>query len=399
MTKIAVIGGKLQGTEICYLAKKAGIDSILIDKNPKAPARGLATKFMNNDILDANDELITALMQCDLVVPALENEEVLNHLVILSEKFKFPLAFDKKAYAISSSKLKSDELFHENNLPSPVYFPEGKAPYIAKLVFGSGSEGVRVFKSAAQVEEFLESIESQEDKNSWVIQEFLSGPSYSIEVIGSPLRGYKTYQITEILTDDKFDCNKVNSFTDLHDALKIDFMQIAIKLAKLVNLNGIMDVEVILNDGKLKILEIDARFPSQTPSVVLQSTGYNLLSELVANFCTNGNLCINGKNIIEDVGKHTEKIKEKYVTYEHFLIANGQVTRPGEHIMGEVSCLEYFEGFCKADEALTDYKFTDNKLKFRCTMINMGDSIIELESKRGKMFLELEKLGRAQNER
>lgn len=388
MTKVAVIGGKLQGIEICYLAKKAGIDTILIDKNQFAPARGIATKFINLDILKDSADLITELMECQLVIPALENQKVLNHLVELSKKLKLPLAFDEKAYAISSSKLKSDRLFHENNLPSPVYFPEGKAPYIGKPIHGSGSEGVRIFESVDQVEQFLERLELEKDKKSWIIQEFLTGPSYSIEVIGSLTKGYKTYQITEILIDDKFDCNKVNSFTELNDSLEIDFRQLGIKLAKLVNLNGIMDVEVILNDGKLKILEIDARFPSQTPTVVLQSTGRNLVSELVGNFCNNK------ENSINDVEKNT-----RYVTYEHFIIENGLVSQPGEHIMGEASCIEYLEGFCKADEALTDYNFTDNKIKFRCTMINKGDSIIELEAKRAKMILELKKLGRVQNER
>ncbi len=392
MTRIAVIGGKLQGTEICYLAKKAGIYSILVDKNPKAPARGLATEFLNADILNEDEELINELMKCDLVVPALENEEVLNQLLRLSKKYKFILAFDEKAYEISSSKLKSDRLFHENNLPAPSYFPEGRAPYISKPVFGSGSVGVKIFESAEQVKGFLEIMESKEDKNSLIIQEFLTGPSYSIEVIGSPSKGYKTYKITEILTDDKFDCNKVNSYTDLDDKLEISFKQLGIKLAGLVNLNGIMDVEVILNDKELKLLEIDARFPSQTPTVVLQSTGDNLVEELVKNFCVG----------LEGKGNKTTARRENIrlnVTYEHFLVENGQVTQPGEHIMGEASYIEYLEGFCKADEALTDFNYSDNKLKFRCTMINKADSIVELNYKREEMILELEKLGRAQNER
>jgi 3-methylornithine--L-lysine ligase len=410
MTRIAVIGGKLQGTEICYLAKKAGIDTTLIDKNSAAPARGLATKFMNIDILNENNELITELLQCDLVVPALENEEVLNQLLKMSKKYKFILAFDEKAYEISSSKLKSDRLFHENILPSPAYFPEGRAPYICKPVFGSGSVGVRIFDSATQVKEFLEGIESEEDKNSWIIQEFVTGPAYSIEVIGSPSKGYKTYQITEILTDDKYDCNKVNSFTELDDNMELSFRQLGIKLAELVKLNGIMDVEVILNGKELKLLEIDARFPSQTPTVVFQSTGENLIVEVITNFCENTeSKAKNSKIKGDDICKIDRIENEKYVTYEHFLIANGKVSQPGEHIMAAASYLEYLEGFCNADEALTDFKFesskfefnelTNNKFEFRCTMINKADSIIELNFKRAEMLLELEKLGRAQNER
>jgi pyrrolysine biosynthesis protein PylC len=212
------------------------------------------------------------------------------------------------------------------------------------------------------------------------------------------------------LTDDKFDCNKVNSFTALDDTLKTGFRKLGIKLAELVKLNGIMDVEVILNGKELKLLEIDARFPSQTPTVVLQSTGDNLVSELIKNFCENID---NEENEMETRIENASKLggvgAEKYVTYEHFLIANGKVSQPGEHIMAAASYLEYLEGFCNADEALTDFKFesnkfasnkrTNNKFEFRCTMINKADSIIELNFKRAEMLMELEKLGRAQNER
>ena len=36
--KVAIVGGKLQGTEAVYLAKLAGFESILIDRNPEVPA-------------------------------------------------------------------------------------------------------------------------------------------------------------------------------------------------------------------------------------------------------------------------------------------------------------------------------------------------------------------------
>ena len=41
-----------------------------------------------------------------------------------------------------------------------------------------------------------------------------------------------------------------------------------------------MDVEVILDDGVMKVLEVDARLPSQAPTTVYWSTGINIVQIL-----------------------------------------------------------------------------------------------------------------------
>lgn len=60
---IAIIGGKLQGVEACYLARKAGWRITLFDRNPACPASQMADQFYPVDVT-ADD--ITALVQgCD----------------------------------------------------------------------------------------------------------------------------------------------------------------------------------------------------------------------------------------------------------------------------------------------------------------------------------------------
>ncbi len=51
--RIAVVGGKLQGTEAVYLAQKAGFKILLIDKNPSTPAVGLCDGFMAHAVIKA----------------------------------------------------------------------------------------------------------------------------------------------------------------------------------------------------------------------------------------------------------------------------------------------------------------------------------------------------------
>jgi len=141
-------------------------------------------------------------------------------------------------------------------------------------------------------------------------------------------------------------------------------------LAELVGLNGIMDVEVIDHGGALKVLEIDARIPSQTPMAVYHCTGVNLLSELAE-------LTVSGKF------PDKAPARKKYAAIEHYLIDEKGVHNKGEHIMGEGGPLRYSENFFGADEALTDYE--KGKLPWRGTFINTGDTKEELSEKRAAM--------------
>ncbi len=370
MTRIAIVGGKLQGTEAAYLAKKAGMESLLIDHYEKSPALGLCDEFLCCDVTQESKELIDALNNVDFILPANENSEVLEALVKLADKYNYRLAFDKDAYAVSSSKLLSDQLIHENQIPAPQYYPNCKAPYIAKPSGFSGSEGVRRLNTEEALSQFLKTVSPEE---KWVVQEFLTGPSYSIEVIGKP-GDYKTYEVTEIHMDKSYDCKKVTAPCAITEEQEKGFRKIAVRLAELVRLKGIMDVEVIDNHGDFKVLEIDARIPSQTPTVVYHTTGVNFIEELNDLFC-------HGKMNSKGTGQ------KKYCSYEHLFIKDGKITEHGEHIMSEGGPLRLKEKFFGADEVLSD--FVKEGQPWRGTFINWAATEEELSLKRENMKLSL----------
>lgn len=368
MTRIAIVGGKLQGTEAAYLAGKAGMESLLIDYYEKSPAIGLCDEFLCCDVTQESKELIDALNSVDFILPANENTAVLDALVKLAEKYHFKLAFDKDAYAVSSSKLLSDQLMHENQIPSPQYYPDCKAPYVVKPSGFSGSEGVRRFNKREDLDRFLSSVPGEEN---WIIQEFLTGPSYSIEVIGKP-GDYQTYGITEIHMDEVYDCKMVTAPCAITAEQEEGFRRVAVQLAELVRLKGIMDVEVIDDHGTFKVLEIDARIPSQTPTVVYHATGVNFVEELSHLFC-------NGGMRVKALGK------EKYCSYEHLIIKAGRITEHGEHIMSEGGLLTLRKNFFGADEVISDFVKKDQP--WRGTFINWADTQEELDLKRENMRL------------
>lgn len=105
--RVAVIGGKLQGVEATYLAHKAGWEVIVIDKNPDAPAKGLCDLFHCYDVTQGR-EFTEKLKNVQLVIPALENKEALSGLYQIAKQENLPFAYDPNAYAISSSKIKSN---------------------------------------------------------------------------------------------------------------------------------------------------------------------------------------------------------------------------------------------------------------------------------------------------
>ena len=354
--KICIIGGRLQGTEACYLAKACGMTSILIDIDPEVPAGGLADIFVPGDLVNEDQQVVEALKTADIILPANENDELLAKTVELAERFSIPLAFDPEAYEITKSKLRSDKLFRDNDIPCPRYFPEGRAPYVVKPSDGSGSTGVRRLETYEEAEVYAKKAQPGD-----IIQEYLEGPSYSIEVIGKP-GNYRTYTVTEVHVDKGYDCNMITSPVKLPEAKLRRFQEIAVKLAELVDLKGIMDVEVIDDGEDLKVLEIDARIPSQTPIAVLKSSGMNQLKELA-------DITIKGDFIDPNTAdKGQERI---FCAYENYKREAGIITSEGEHIMRNAGPLTLREDFLGSMESMTDWSGEGSD--FRGIFINWGE--------------------------
>lgn len=337
--RIAVVGGKLQGVEACYLARKAGWHVRLVDRCPDVLARGMCDEFIGADIC-RKDDLGRVFGGVDLVLPALENKEALDAVLGFCTAAMLPCAFDAIAYEISSSKIASDRLFAGLGLPIPRPWPEAGFPLIAKPSGSSGSKGIRILRNRDDV---MATFPNAEALKGWVIQEYLEGPLYSIEVIGVDSCSVP-FQITDLYMDADHDCKRVTAPTELPMAQSTQFMRLSLTIAEAVKLKGIMDVEVILNNGQLKVLEIDARIPSQTPTVVFWSSGLNLVEIL-------------GKTFLGvELPTRSAQTVERAVIYEHIRVSPGILEVGGEHLMTQLSGLHVFPDFFGADEALTDFE-------------------------------------------
>jgi pyrrolysine biosynthesis protein PylC len=126
-----------------------------------------------------------------------------------------------------------------------------------------------------------------------------------------------------------------------------------------------MDVEAIMTPKGLRILEIDARIPSQTPAAIEAATGVNLLAELVASSTGTE---VAGRNASPGAS-----------IYRHVVFENGVLRSSGEKVFGKVRSPRIEEGLFGADRIITDYE--PGKENWRGTIIVSGSSAADAEAR------------------
>ena len=347
---VGIVGTKLQGVEAAYLARKAGWEIRVVDRKIGGPASKLGDSFAQVDVSEEGN-LERTLGDVNLVIPALENDDALRSLSQWCLNTGVPLAFDPQAYAISSSKLKSAAFFKEMGIPIPAAWPQCSFPILAKPARSSGSKGVRVFSDSQTFNKWFAPDYPAQD---WIVEEYLTGSQHSLEVLGRP-GNYRLLEVTDLYVDQNFDCKRVIAPSTLALNMVADLEKLTLTIAEALKLNGIMDVEVIHSGGKLKILEIDARLPSQTPTAVYWSTNHNMVAHL-------GELHTEPQDIRPAAGDIV-----RGVVYEHIHVSGGILNISGERVMTQGGPLKLRKGFFDADEAITNY--APGKDKWVATLI------------------------------
>ncbi|MBP2030155.1 pyrrolysine biosynthesis protein PylC [Methanohalophilus levihalophilus] len=338
----------MQGFEVAYLAHKAGMEVVLVDKNPRALIRNVVDQTFCFDITKQPEKLVDLSREFSAIIPTNENLDSILFLKKIASELHCPLLFDFDAYHVSMDKKRSKEYFSSIDVPTPFDKPS-KPPYFVKPPCMSSSIGARI----VETEEELAEIDPD-----MLVEEYVTGPVISLEVVGNG-QDYAVGQQTQVHIDDVYDCHKVTPMeTDGN------FREISYQLAKNLNLKGIMDVEAIASQSGIRVIEIDARFPSQTPTVVYHSSGINLLTWLMDAFCKE----------VPDVKPQTLK----HCVYEHLMIDDGNLTPTGEHLFSEGE--DYFRLF--EDEEIEIFKSTGKYTIY--TLICTGESPDKVENNHNK---------------
>ncbi|HUK76180.1 MAG TPA: hypothetical protein VL117_01120, partial [Thermoleophilia bacterium] len=293
--RLAVVGGKLQGTEAAYLAGEAGYDVVLIDRRPGRPAAGLAADVHVFDVTADPLRARDVFLSCDAVLPACEDDDTLAFLASFAPGLGVPLLFDLDAYAVTQSKTASNELFAALDVPRPRVWPPCGFPAVVKPSVGSGSAGVEIVWSEPELA--LARARLAARGAGVVVEEFVAGPSLSVDMVSF---GGETVTLapTWLEFDRVWDCKRAvapvrgaavdpasqGGGSDVVSPATLEALdEVARRLAAAVGqvepatvsgvpdrvrgLRGVMDLEAMVPaDGVPRVIEIDARLPSQTPA-------------------------------------------------------------------------------------------------------------------------------------
>ncbi|MGL4208590.1 MAG: 3-methylornithine--L-lysine ligase PylC [Candidatus Adiutrix sp.] len=269
-------------------------------------------------------------------MPACEDLPTLQCLFNWGRLSGQPVAFDLPSYLVSRDKAASKKLFSQAQIPTPLSYPQAQYPLICKPVDSSGSRGVSLLTSEVEFQHKF----PNGCTHGWIIEEYCPGASYSLEITGRDGQ-YSTWLTTALVMDSGYDCRKVYAPASLSEADELSLKNMGLKIAQKLNLCGLMDIEVIKTSEGLKVLEIDARLPSQTPTVVYWATGENLLRRLAENFC--------------HIPPPPPSPPLRAVIYKHVAMGPQGLAFLGEHIMAKADNLSVRENFFGADLAVTNY--------------------------------------------
>jgi pyrrolysine biosynthesis protein PylC len=389
--RLLIVGGKLQGTEAAYLAAKAGWDTVLVDRREAPPAAGIADVHVLADITTDPAAAKSLVTSCDAVLPACEDGPTLAWLAERVPAWDVPLLFDLDAYRVTASKLASRDLFEKLDVPRPRVWPACGFPVVIKPSTASGSEGVVVAYDEEQLDHARRGLERA--GHEVVVEEYVPGPSLSLEVLAwggaaVPL------QATGLEFDAAFDCRRVVAPVGeaagqpaaagpggacawdaaVSAGVLTAFDTASVRVAEGLGLNGLMDVEVMVGGDEPRLLEIDARLPSQTPTAVYWSSGLNIVELLF-------------RTVRDAAPPAVDRTPRRACVYQHVRASQGMLEILGEHVMGDAGPLRLVPGFFGADEALTDYE--PGRSEWAATLIVAAGDVREARERAGGVVAEV----------
>lgn len=349
--------------EAAFLGKKAGFETVVVDRKETAPALSICDEPHVLNPLDDPAEAKGIFESCDAVIPACEELDLLEALDSSLSGTSVPFLFDLKSYGVSCSKRRSNDVMSSVGVPLPQPWPECGFPVIVKPSSQSGSIGVSVAFNQQDIDRGLETVRRLGDEP--VIQEFVHGRSMSVEVIGNGETA-RSFVTTEVVLDSDYDCKMVRCSPDvLPERDDTEFRDIGRRVAEAIGLKALMDVEAIMTPRGLRVLEIDARIPSQTPAAILTATGVNLLEELVTG------------SIGSPAGRRPDGGSG---IYWHLHFRDGVLRTTGEKEFSKVRSPTMAAGLFGSDRSISDY--VPGASEWHGTFMVSGRTPEEAESRR-----------------
>jgi carbamoyl-phosphate synthase large subunit len=263
---LSSVGGDLAQNLINCIKKMSGENWLLgSDVNPRNSGRSFVDHFIESKLVSESDYLqwlngVFKEFKIDCYFPLSESE--IKFFAEIDEKsfntiftdVKF-IGVNKKIINIFSDKFKTQNWLESEGFQTPKIYPNIDAegliyPVIIKPRFGSGSRGVFKCRNRIELSSVLNLVTEP------IIQEYIGSDSDEF-TIGLYASGDKIKIISfrRLLSN-----SGATSWAkhEVHD----NFVEIGIKIAKKLELNGSINIQLRLHEGLPYIFEINPRFSS-----------------------------------------------------------------------------------------------------------------------------------------
>ena len=255
---VGVIGAGQLARMMIAPAIALGVDLKLFAASSEDSA-ALSAEHVVGNFLNP-DEVLAFAKTCDVIT--FEHELIPNSVIKVLEQNQVVVRPSSSAFIFSQNKAQMRKILQENNLPIPNWNlysgdkdPGIPFPLIAKSISGGyDGRGVWVVADEFELRELLKI------QPTLLLEEKLNFTSeIAVMVARSPHGQAATWPPTLTMQRDGICFQTITPAPDLSDTLKISAQEIALKIADLIGLVGVMAIELFVVGDRLVINELAAR--------------------------------------------------------------------------------------------------------------------------------------------
>ena len=202
------------------------------------------------------NEILKISKKSKVIIPTTEEEIIFFSKNQKKFKNKFVLVNSHKIIKIFSSKYKTYNFLNKNKFGVPLFcerlnnVKKFNKTFFLKKDFGHGNKNYKVVRSPEQFKKIKMS-----DKQNWIVQEYLDENYKEYTCALVKLGNYEN----TIILNRKLD----KGYTYFAEVIKDSYLKkILLNLAKKINLNGSINVQIKINQHRYAIFEINPRLSS-----------------------------------------------------------------------------------------------------------------------------------------
>lgn len=293
MKKIFVIGGGEPQVPIIENAKKMGFETHVFDWDQDAPGKDMADHFYCISTRDKNKILQIAIRikpdgiitNSEIAIPA--SNYIANELNLIGNS--------NYSAEVSTDKYKMRKILLNNDLPCPKFllvgpeehfnnnFDDLNFPLIVKPVDRSASRGVSKVKNVEELNKAIKEAVDISFTNKAIVEEFIPGKEYSIEMISQDGEHHFLNTTEKILSN--IFVEKIHFQPAMIDKeLEKQIIKIIKKSLDVLQVKfGASHSEIKINNDEITIIEIGARMGGGGIGsyLVKLSTGFDFVKNAI----------------------------------------------------------------------------------------------------------------------